>query len=647
MHKTIRTVLSLAIPLTLAACGGSDTSSTTKPSEPKPVEPGLSYPIEAEIGDVTLVGTSESVVVLDTAGTQKKVRIESFKGIPYAEATRFNPSETVDLEDGYATEFGAVCPQTALTEIRQSEDCLNLNIWRPNNLIADQVLPVYVFIHGGNFEYGSGSEPHIHGDNVVAQGQLDGNPFIAVTFNYRLGLLGSTYKKITDEDTTGGNFGIGDQKRALEWVHDNIHKFGGDAGKVTLMGQGAGAMSIGILQQDSSEDFVAEKYFQRAIMQSNPYGFEYKSSSNAESLATVDKMKDMSLKEIMDRQKNMSKATSKVVDWVLSSAGTAIPFSSNETPISSLMPFAPYIDYRSKLGDKQKGYHLKSQPFDTELTVPTVAGFNAADDRTFGSLADITFLIPMVVDLIMNNDPELLAQDDSAQTSEAIATWLSQEENVALLRAKLATIDANDVNTQLDLGEIINLLPETAYEAVTTLFYGLGNTDETKTLLGLEDYAANSEQQLSGAFDNMKQFNQMTNDMMFAGPIRAKVASAEETQIQATMYEFNYRGSFNSVPKGNLFNEKETDLIQVVKSLSCSFGTPCFGSELPFVFNKAVRSDGTTFSVSDSDEAMMSKMSRVWFSDELFEKEQYQKGSDNVWVIDGNGTENQCTIGTE
>ncbi|WP_112480424.1 carboxylesterase family protein [Vibrio variabilis] len=633
MNKSVRTAISLAIPLALAACGGSNTSST-KPSEPEPLKPGLSYPVETEIGDVTLVGTSESVVVLDTGGTEQKVRIESFKGIPYAEATRFNHSETVALEDGYATEFGAVCPQTALTDIRQSEECLNLNIWRPSNLDADQQVPVYVFIHGGNFENGAGSDPHIHGDNVVAQGQLDGQPFIAVTFNYRLGLLGSTYT----DDRKGGNFGIGDQKRALEWVHDNIEKFGGDAGKVTLMGQGAGAMSIGILQQASSEDFVAEKYFQRAIMQSNPYGFEYKSSSNAKSFATVTEMENMSLKEIMDKQQSMSKATSKVVDWVLSSAGTINPISSNETPISSLMPFAPYIEYRLKY--VQEGYHFKSQPFDTELTVPTVAGFNAADDRTFGALADITFLIPMVVDLIMNNDPELLVQDDAAQTAEAIASWLKEEENVALLQAELATIDANDVNTQLDLSEIINLLPETAYEAVTTLFYGLGNTDETKTLLGLEDYVANSEQELSGALDNMKQFNQMTNDMMFAGPIRNKVAAAQDSQIQATMYEFNYRGSFNSLPKGNLFNEKETDLIQVVKSLSCSFGTPCFGSELPFVFNKAVRSDGTTFSVSDSDEAMMSKMSRVWFSDELFEKEQYQKGLDNVWVIDGSGAEN-------
>lgn len=634
MHKSVRTVLSLALPLALAACGGSNTS-TSKPSEPKPLEPGLSYPVETELGDVTLVGTSESVVVYDTAGAQQKVRIESFKGIPYAKADRFDHSETVELTDSYATDFGLVCPQLTLTERLQGEDCLNLNVWRPSGLNTDQLVPVYVFIHGGDFEHGSGSDNHIHGDNIVAQGQLDGQPFIAVTFNYRLGLLGTAYT----DDSRGGNFGIGDQKRALEWVNANIDRFGGDINKVTVMGQGAGAMSVGILQQESSEEFIAGEYFQRAIMQSNPYGFEYRSSKSAESFATVSEMEELSLKEIMDKQQSMSKASSKLLDWVVSSVTSDSILNSNRTPMSSLMPFAPYIEYRKKLLGEEKGYHLQAQPFESDFTVPTVAGYNSADERTFGALADITFLIPMVVELITNNDPELIEQAEPEQVPEVIVEWLTEGNNVELLRAEMATINADDVNVQLDLSDIINLLPQTAYEAVSTLFYGLGNSDTTNTILSFEDYVANSETELSGSFDNMKQFNQLTNDMMFAGPIRAKVASAEDSQIQATMYEFNYRGSFNSVPKGNLFNEKETDLIQVVKSLSCTFGTPCIGSELPFVFNKAVRSDGTTFSVSSKDQDMMNKMSRVWFSDELFEREQYQNGSDSVWVIDGNEAE--------
>ncbi|GAL30536.1 para-nitrobenzyl esterase [Vibrio variabilis] len=206
-------------------------------------------------------------------------------------------------------------------------------------------------------------------------------------------------------------------------------------------------MSIGILQQDSSDEFIAGEYFQRAIMQSNPYGFEYKSSSNAESFASVSEMENMSLKEIMDKQQSMSKATSKIVDWVVTSAATINPISSNATPIATLMPFAPYIEYRKKLIGSDKGYHLKSQPFDTELIVPTVAGYNAADERAFGSLADITFLIPMVVDLIMNNDPDLLTEENGAQAPEVIATWLTEDDNVELLRAELASIDGNDVTS--------------------------------------------------------------------------------------------------------------------------------------------------------------------------------------------------------
>ncbi|MCL9773918.1 carboxylesterase family protein [Vibrio methylphosphonaticus] len=629
MSKAIRTILSLAIPLTLVACGGSDTTSSSKPSTPKPVEPGLSYPIETEIGSAKLVANSESVVVYDTDGAQKKVRIESFKGVPYATAARFKHSELVTLEDGYATEFGLVCPQLVLTEKTQGEDCLNLNVWRPSDLEDGDKVPVYVFIHGGDFEQGSGSDANLHADNIVAQGQLDGNPFIAVTFNYRLGLLGSTY---TSEET-GGNFGIGDQKRALQWVNENIEQFGGDSTRVTLMGQGAGAMSVGILQQQDSEEFVAGSYFQQAIMQSNPYGFEFRGSKSAESLNKVEDLLDLSLTEILDRQAELSKPTSKLVSWVTQSIN---PLSSDNTPMATMMPFSPYIEYRSKLiGTDIEGYHVKAQPFTTELSVPTVIGFNSNDSRTVGSIADITFLIPMVVELIMDSDPKLISESEPEAIPEMIATWLMDDVHKNQLSEKLLSIEAGDVNAQLELGDIIDLLPDTAYEAVTQLFYGLNNADQNKQLLSYEDFTKKSEKELNGAYSNMKQFNQMTSDMLYSGPTRMKAGENASTQAPVIMYEFSYRSSFNSVVKGNLLNEKETDIIQVIKSLSCSFGTPCNGAELPFVFNKAFRSDGSEFSVSDQDLALMNKLSRAWFSPSLFEREQYEIGTDNVWVIDG------------
>nr|MCC4891479.1 carboxylesterase family protein [Vibrio sp. F13] len=66
-----------------------------------------------------------------------------------------------------ATQFGVVCPQLKITQQEQSEDCLNLNIWRPSEINGSESLPVYVFIHGGDFEYGAGSDTDINGDTVV------------------------------------------------------------------------------------------------------------------------------------------------------------------------------------------------------------------------------------------------------------------------------------------------------------------------------------------------------------------------------------------------------------------------------------------------------------------------------------------------
>ncbi|WP_258185880.1 carboxylesterase family protein [Vibrio splendidus] len=62
-----------------------------------------------------------------------------------------------------------MCPQLKITQQEQSEDCLNLNIWRPSEINGSESLPVYVFIHGGDFEYGAGSDTDINGDTVVAK----------------------------------------------------------------------------------------------------------------------------------------------------------------------------------------------------------------------------------------------------------------------------------------------------------------------------------------------------------------------------------------------------------------------------------------------------------------------------------------------
>ncbi|KAK3919715.1 Venom carboxylesterase-6 [Frankliniella fusca] len=113
-----------------------------------------------------------------------------------------------------------------------SEDCLYLNVYTP--LRKEAKLPVYLFIHGGTFMFGSGSRATYGPDFFMLKNM------IVVTINYRLNAFGFLN---LDNDVVPGNAGIKDQIAALKWVHDNIAKFGGDPDLITIGGQSAGAVS--------------------------------------------------------------------------------------------------------------------------------------------------------------------------------------------------------------------------------------------------------------------------------------------------------------------------------------------------------------------------------------------------------------------
>ncbi|TWX64150.1 carboxylesterase/lipase family protein [Colwellia demingiae] len=171
--------------------------------------------------------------------------------------------------------FGSIAPQLpnnndllmsqALIE-NQSEDCLNLNIYS-NKLSEDSPFegnkpcPVMVWIHGGGFTVGAGSLPIYEGSNLATATNC-----IVVTLNYRLGALGFLrLKDITKgEVNSTGNEGLEDQLLALQWLHKNIHHYGGDKNNITLFGESAGAMSIACLLAMPK----AKGLFHKAIMQS-------------------------------------------------------------------------------------------------------------------------------------------------------------------------------------------------------------------------------------------------------------------------------------------------------------------------------------------------------------------------------------------
>ncbi len=218
-------------------------------------------------------------IVDTTAGPVRGERVAGlhvFRGIPFAAPPvgelRWRPPRRPEpwREVRAATAFGPACPQNpivigsglpVLDDVpgERSEDCLYLNVWTPG--LDAKRRPVMVWIHGGAFVLGSGAMPLYDGRHLAARGDV-----VVVTINYRLAAFG--FMRLCDVTggriSTTGNEGLLDQIAALEWVRDNIERFGGDAANVTVFGQSAGGMSIGALMAMPA----AAGLFRRAILQS-------------------------------------------------------------------------------------------------------------------------------------------------------------------------------------------------------------------------------------------------------------------------------------------------------------------------------------------------------------------------------------------
>lgn len=124
--------------------------------------------------------------------------------------------------------------------LRQHEDCLVLNVWT-RGLDDGRDRPVMVWLHGGGFNYGSGSWPAYSGHNLALVHDL-----VVVTVNHRLNAFG--YLNLAplggERYAHSANAGHLDLVAALEWVRDNIAAFGGDPGNVTIFGQSGGGAKV-------------------------------------------------------------------------------------------------------------------------------------------------------------------------------------------------------------------------------------------------------------------------------------------------------------------------------------------------------------------------------------------------------------------
>jgi para-nitrobenzyl esterase len=157
------------------------------------------------------------------------------------------------------------------------EDCLTLDLWSPSPDPAAR-LPVLVFIHGGGYLSGAGSAAWYDGARLARRG-----PAVVVNVTYRLGALGFLQlpSSVTGGEPTA-NLALQDLLAALEWVAANAERFGGDPGRVTLLGQSVGAHAVACLAAVPR----AAALFQRAILQSGPFGSPALSSAEAGDLTT-------------------------------------------------------------------------------------------------------------------------------------------------------------------------------------------------------------------------------------------------------------------------------------------------------------------------------------------------------------------------
>lgn len=180
---------------------------------------------------------------------------KAFLGLPYAKPPvgdlRWKapqpPSGWTGMRD--ATRFAARCEQWHVwndyifLDSGPSEDCLYLNVYAPASANQKSRLPVMLWIHGGGFIAGAGSEPRYTNSALVDRG------VILVTIYYRLGLFGFLASDDLAKEAGGhsGNYGLMDMAAALRWVNSNISAFGGDAGNVTIFGESAGSFAVNAL----------------------------------------------------------------------------------------------------------------------------------------------------------------------------------------------------------------------------------------------------------------------------------------------------------------------------------------------------------------------------------------------------------------
>ncbi|MGO9251258.1 MAG: carboxylesterase/lipase family protein [Mycobacterium sp.] len=359
----------------------------------------------------------DNLVVDTTHGPVRGVdagRVRVWKGVRYAAppvgGLRFRapqpPERWTEVAD--ATRYGPACPQPVFPNMpldlgaAQGEDCLRLNVWASSDIEPGAGKPVMVWLHGGAYVLGSGSQALYDGRRLAGSGEV-----VVVTVNYRVGALGfmDLSSFTTSRRRFDSNVGLRDVLAALGWVRDNIAAFGGDPRRVTLFGESAGAGIVTTLLASPA----AAGLFVGAIAQSSPATSVYDRGRAVRVTETV-----------LDRLGVDADRLPDVPTAALLAASQEV---FDEVPVRNpgVLAFVPIVD-----GEVLDDYPVKRAQEGRSLPVPLIIGTNKHEAALFRLMRSP--LMPITPRAITSMFDEIAAEQPDLQlpTEEQIGSAYSR-----------------------------------------------------------------------------------------------------------------------------------------------------------------------------------------------------------------------------
>lgn len=395
--RSILAVIAAAVALGSTPAAGQGASAPTQPA------------CDAGTSVTTYYGNLCGILDTVTVGTQQ-VKTKAWLGIPFAKApvgaNRWQPPADTsfkNIQQLQATQRGSKCMQdsasytrtingndttiTSSSTVVGSEACLYLNVWAPPGASGGSALPVMVFIHGGAFVTGTGGAQLYRGAYLAAKGNV-----VVVTINYRLGPFGFlSAANPAGGLTLRGNQGLLDQQKALQWVQQAIAPFGGDPAKVTIFGESAGAMSVGLhlFSVPGSAGL-----FRAAIMESNPMGVQYKDTARANAdgraflLVLCSKVARSCATPFSKWTQTVDAATVMAASAEWLKDGDL--FRIEKGGLTEALPWTPVVDSAVVFGEPYRGYvaGTTARPFIIGMNRDEGVYFAAAGQKSGGRVLD-------------------------------------------------------------------------------------------------------------------------------------------------------------------------------------------------------------------------------------------------------------------